>query len=143
MNGTGRDSYIHSTQGGFASNYTWQSDQDAYVNSLRGYPTTVQSEQRAVYTKSKRSPERDHFVEGQCSLRSPKARNDLRMLKAYQVMQNSRLSMPRKKSIDRFDYIERSHSKNMMASSQRYHLNDNLKRSSTILKNVKAATVER
>lgn len=41
VNGTGRDSYIHATQGGFASNYTWMSDQNAYVNSLRGYPTSV------------------------------------------------------------------------------------------------------
>ena len=42
VNGTGRDSYIHSNHGGFAFNYAWKSDQDAYVNSLRGYPTTVQ-----------------------------------------------------------------------------------------------------
>lgn len=42
VNGTGRDSYIHCNQGGFASNYTYQNDRDAYVNSLRGYPTTVQ-----------------------------------------------------------------------------------------------------
>ena len=40
-NGTGRDSYIHSNQGGFANNYTYQNDRDAYVNSLRGYQTTV------------------------------------------------------------------------------------------------------
>ena len=36
-NGTGRDSYIHCNQGGFASNYTFKNDRDAYVSSLRDY----------------------------------------------------------------------------------------------------------
>lgn len=44
VNGTGRDSYIACNQGGFASNYTYKNDRDAYVNSLRGYPTTVPQE---------------------------------------------------------------------------------------------------
>ena len=64
VNGTGRDSYIHANHGGFACNYTWASDQDAYVNSLRGYPTTIQSQQRAVYTNAVKSGNKDHLVEG-------------------------------------------------------------------------------
>ena len=36
-NGTGRDSYIACNQGGFASNYSFHNDRDAYVKSLRSY----------------------------------------------------------------------------------------------------------
>ena len=72
VNGSGRDSYIHCNHGGFAFNYTWQRDSEAYVNSLRGYPTTVQQQQREVYTNARKSPVRDHFVEGQIGVRSPK-----------------------------------------------------------------------
>jgi hypothetical protein len=119
VNGTGRDSYIHATHGGFASNYTWMNDQEAYVKSLRGYPESIQMQQRAVYTNSKKSPNKDHFVEGQCSLRSPKARNDLRMLKAHQMMASERLALPKQRSVDKFERLEQSHSKTLMSSVQR------------------------
>lgn len=36
-NGTGRDSYIACNQGGFASNYGFTNDKEAYVASLRSY----------------------------------------------------------------------------------------------------------
>lgn len=105
-------------------------DQNAYVASLRGYPTTVQSQQRDVYANSKKSPARDHFVEGQCDLRSPKARNDVRMLKAYQQVQSDRLALPRKRSIGTFDTIEKNHgglgnnsNRLMMTSGQRFSKN--------------------
>jgi len=41
---------------------------------------------------------KDHFIEGQVSIRSPKARNDLNMLKLSQKIQAERLSIPRQKS---------------------------------------------
>ena len=56
------------------------------MKSLRGYPTSVQGEQRSLCAAAKKatSPQRrDHFVEGQVSVRSPKARNGLNMLKTY------------------------------------------------------------
>ena len=42
------------------------------------------------------SPQKDHFVEGQISIRSPKVRNGLAILGSSQRLQAARLSMPRK-----------------------------------------------
>ena len=44
QNGSGRDSYIYSNHGGFAHNYSFSNDRDAYVKSLRGYPQDVRNE---------------------------------------------------------------------------------------------------
>ncbi len=44
VDGTGRDSYIHVTDGGFTSKYGNMNDRDAYVASLRGYSTHQQTE---------------------------------------------------------------------------------------------------
>ena len=85
VNGTGRDSYIHCNQGGFASNYSYANDRDAYVNSLRGYATSVQQEQKILQANARKGAihtGKDHFVAGQISIRSPKDRNGLNMLKA-------------------------------------------------------------
>ena len=87
VNGTGRDSYIHCNQGGFMSNYTYMNDRDAYVASLRGYTTNVTQEQKILQNNAKKGAihtGKDHFVNGQISIRSPKARNGLNMLKASQ-----------------------------------------------------------
>lgn len=57
-NGTGRDSYIFSNHGGFASNYN--GDRKKYVDSLRNYD-------KQTYTVRDVKPtggRRDHFVEG-------------------------------------------------------------------------------
>ena len=88
MNGSGRDSYIGCDQGGFESNYTLANDRDAYVNSLRSYPTGARAEQRMLHANARRgvSPKRDHFVEGQMSVRCEKDRKSLNMLKTYQKM---------------------------------------------------------
>ncbi len=40
VDGTGRDSYIHVTDGGFTSKYGKMNDRDAYVANLRGYHTS-------------------------------------------------------------------------------------------------------
>ena len=103
VNGTGRDSYIHANSGGFACNYAYQNDRDAYVNSLRGYPMQG-NQQRAIQADKRKglSPQRDHFIEGQISIRSPKARNGLNMLRTSQKWQADRLSMPKRKSQERF-----------------------------------------
>ena len=45
---------------------------------------------------SVKSGQKDHLVEGQVGLRSPKARNDLRMLKTFQRMQVDRLAVPKR-----------------------------------------------
>ena len=42
---------------------------------------------------------RDHFVAGQISIRSPKDRNGLNMLKTYQKFQSSRLAAPKRGSV--------------------------------------------
>ena len=59
--------------------------------------------QRAIYASKAKgvSPSRDHFIEGQISVRSPRARNSISMLKAEQRMQADRLAAPKRKSIDR------------------------------------------
>ena len=80
-NGTGRDSYIACNQGGFASNYTFQNDRDAYVKSLRSYAPNQGQHGLVQSSRKQCSPRRDHFVEGQISIRSPKARNGLNMLR--------------------------------------------------------------
>ena len=49
VDGTGRDSYIHVTDGGFTSKYGKFNDRDAYVNNLRGYHTSQQQLQRTIY----------------------------------------------------------------------------------------------
>lgn len=71
LNGTGRDTYIFTNHGGFASNYRYVDDQKAYVRSLRNY------EKDQTITCSDIKPQAgkpDYFVFGQTSLRSPKAR---------------------------------------------------------------------
>ena len=42
VDGSGRDSYIHITDGGFTSKYGKFNERDAYVASLRGYQTSQQ-----------------------------------------------------------------------------------------------------
>ena len=59
VDGSGRDSYIHCNMGGFASNYKFQNERDAYVKSLRGYPTSAVNTARNSNGGSK-----DHLVEG-------------------------------------------------------------------------------
>ena len=110
VNGTGRDSYIHVNQGGFASNYAYMNDRDAYVNSLRSYTTQVGQEQKVLQANATKtgSPRRDFFVEGQISIRSPKARNGLNMLKTYQRMQNDRLAQPKRDSSAEFRDIQQT-----------------------------------
>ena len=91
VNGTGRDSYIHANHGGFMSNYSYMNDNQAYVASLRDYPSSIQKQQRDVYVNNLKSTSprpKDHFVSGQLSIRSPKAANELKMLKNFQAMQS-------------------------------------------------------
>ena len=98
-NGTGRDSYIHVNQGGFANHYSAKNDRDCFVESLRGYAGHSIGAHRQI-SKEKRmgqSPQKDHFVEGQISIRSPKARNGLNMLRTSQKWQAERLAMPQKR----------------------------------------------
>ena len=52
VDGTGRDSYIHVTDGGFTTKYGYFNDRDAYVSSLRGYSTNTQALQRTLYQAS-------------------------------------------------------------------------------------------
>jgi len=69
--------------------------------------------------------QRDTFIEGQISVRSPKARNQINMLKMSQVMQAERLAMPRQRSVERLaDMVERE-SKNFLRSSQNFASFDN------------------
>ena len=67
VNGTGRDTYIHSNHGGFISNYASKQDYDSYVDNLRGYQTN-NTNMRDVYKRSTKqgrsSPQKDYFVEG-------------------------------------------------------------------------------
>ena len=106
VNGTGRDTYIHSNHGGFISNYAGKQDYDSYVDNLRGYQTN-NSNMRDIYKRSTKqgrsSPQKDFFVEGQLGVRSPKVRNGLAVLKSYQSGQCARLSMPRQKSSETLD----------------------------------------
>ena len=65
VNGTGRDSYIHCNQGGFASNYTYMNDSQAYVHSLRGYDQGNEMHKIAQNVRRGASPgKRDPFTEG-------------------------------------------------------------------------------
>ena len=41
VNGTGRDTYIHSNHGGFMTNYGFKKDYDSYVENLRGYHSSA------------------------------------------------------------------------------------------------------
>jgi len=51
--------------------------------------------------------QRDTFIEGQISVRSPKARNQINMLKTHQKMQINRLSMPKRVRCDSITDLER------------------------------------
>ena len=97
-NGTGRDTYIHSNHGGFMNNYAYKQDYDNYVENLRGYYSNASTNMRDIQLRSnkqpRQSPKRDHFVEGQISIRSPKVRNGLAVLKDFQKVQCDRLSQP-------------------------------------------------
>lgn len=87
VNGTGRDTYIHSNHGGFMNNYAYKQDYDSYVENLRGYHTNTQKNMHEVYKRSTKqnrtSPKKDFFVEGQMGIRSPKVRNGLAVLKDF------------------------------------------------------------
>ncbi len=76
--GTGRDLYI-GPSGGLHNEYAFKNPRVEFVDNLRTY--RVNDEQRKVYARSKRinvlSPLKDHFVEGQVSIRSPFVKNDL------------------------------------------------------------------
>jgi hypothetical protein len=64
MDGTGRDTYIHVNQGGFAASPALKDSSTSFVESLRYYRPSHGS----------RSPKkRDYFMEGQLN-QSPKAR---------------------------------------------------------------------
>ena len=64
-NGTGRDSYIACNQGGFASNYGFSNDREAYVASLRSYNNGSAQKEIVTHGRKGNSPQRrDHFVEG-------------------------------------------------------------------------------
>ena len=66
------------------------------------------------------------FTEGQLSIRSPKARNQINMLKMSQMMQADRLAMPRQRSVERMtDIIERE-SKSFLRSSQNFQTYDSM-----------------
>ena len=70
------------------------------MRSLRGYDQG--NEMRSLRNNARKgmSPSmRDTFIEGQISVRSPKARNQINMLKMSQVMQAERLAMPRQRSV--------------------------------------------
>lgn len=82
------------------NNYAYKQDYDNYVENLRGYYSNASTNMRDIQLRSTKqpaqSPKRDHFVEGQISIRSPKVRNGLAVLKSYQTGQCNRLSVPRK-----------------------------------------------
>lgn len=98
LNGTGRDTYIHSNHGGFVSNYRYVDDQKAYIKNLRNYETNHCITSADVGRSLKGNPRKDYFVEGQISIRSPKVRNGVHALANYQFRQSDRLAMPRKVS---------------------------------------------
>ena len=89
------------------NNYAYKQDYDHYVENLRGYHSNNRTNMRDVYLKSNKqgrsSPQKDFFIEGQMSIRSPKVRNGLAMLNSYQKGQCARLSIPRQKSTERID----------------------------------------
>ena len=70
-----------------------------YVNNLRNYETSTQMEQlRQVNKMSSRinhfSPLKDHFVEGQLSVRKPEDRRTILQMSLYQNQQSKRLASP-------------------------------------------------
>ncbi len=74
-------------------------DSQAYVHSLRGYDHGSEMHKIAQNVRRGVSPgKRDPFTEGQMSIRSPKARNQINMLKTHQRMQSDRLAMPRREN---------------------------------------------
>jgi len=79
------------------------------VRSLRGYDKG--NEMRSLRNNARKgmsSPSmRDTFIEGQISVRSPKARNQINMLKTHQKMQINRLSMPKRGRCDSITELER------------------------------------
>ena len=92
-NGTGRDSYIHNNNGGFTYKYSFQNSKDAYVQSLRYYQQSMHEPSRNMSSTLNRKNssaslegdrQRDYFVEGQMSIRSPKARYGLNLLATSQ-----------------------------------------------------------
>ena len=102
-NGTGRDTYIHSNNGGFMFNYSGKKDYDAFVGDLRGYRGNAHGHRsmksltvmQTTYS-GKPLAKQDHFVKGQLSPHTNQARNGLAVLKNYQKDQSERLAMPRK-----------------------------------------------
>lgn len=97
--GTGRDSYIHVDQGGYMSNFAAKAVNDRYVANLRQYDSSVQGHQRTIVQQSRLrqglSPLKDFFVEGQVSIRSPRARRTLAAASGYQKASVERLSIPK------------------------------------------------
>ena len=59
-------------------------------------------------------------------LRSPKARNDLRMLKAHQKMQSERLAFPKQRSVEKFASLEATHSKKFLQSMNRFSMHEDI-----------------
>ena len=111
-NGTGRDSYIHNNHGGFTSNYSMKNSGEAYVNSLRHYQPSAspvrqdRASRNMTSTLNRKASankaviaERDYFTEGQMSIRSPKARYGLNVLRGSQDVLANRLSMPKRASV--------------------------------------------
>ena len=109
VDGTGRDSYIMDTDGGFTTRHIQMNSRDHYVANLRSYSTNQEGLRRTLYQNSQKqhriSPSKDHFIEGQVSVRSPRARNEINLLKNYQDVQNQRLSRPKLQSVGRFDKL--------------------------------------
>ena len=106
-NGTGRDTYIATNNGGFMTNYGFKKDYDSYIENLRGYHNNAPMKeiQKSSNNQQRASPKKDHFVEGQLSIRSPKVRNGLAMLNSYQRGQCARLSMPRQRSLEHIELV--------------------------------------
>ena len=48
VDGTGRDSYIHDTDGGFTNRFAQRNGGDAYVQSLRGHSHNLKNLQRSL-----------------------------------------------------------------------------------------------
>ena len=89
-----------------------QTNYNSYVDNLRGYDdTSAQLVQNDLILQSVRkdrnSPRRDHFTEGQVSIRSISVRNGLAVLQKQQKDFTCRLSQPlRGKSVDPADFPE-------------------------------------
>ena len=65
------------------TNYAWKKDYDSYIDALRYHPTKPPMVEVKQRSKDPSSPIKDHFVEGQLSIRSHRARNGLAMLNNY------------------------------------------------------------